>query len=91
MDINARPVFIVNIDNGLEFRTKYKSLHLVLCILLAGDIATNPGLTRSNAQLGNLSESHPQVPVAESPKKEFGTSLPTGADLVVVRLVTRLT
>ena len=28
---------------GLEFDIKHKSLHLILCILLAGDIALNPG------------------------------------------------
>jgi hypothetical protein len=44
---------------GLEFNIKQKSLHLVLCILLAGDIATNPGPTTiANAQFGNLPRSH---------------------------------
>ena len=31
-----------NYRYGLEFNLKHKSLHLVMCILLAGDIATNP-------------------------------------------------
>ena len=48
---------------GLEFSIKHKSLHLVLCILLAGDIATNPGPTLPNAQFRNLSTLHLQVPV----------------------------
>jgi hypothetical protein len=34
---------------GLEFKVKHKILHLVLCILLAGDIATNPGLVQNTA------------------------------------------
>lgn len=29
---------------GLQFEIEHKNLHLVLCILLAGDIATNTGL-----------------------------------------------
>ena len=28
---------------GLELQTKRKLLHVILCILLAGDVATNPG------------------------------------------------
>ena len=28
---------------GLEFQVKHKNLHLLLCILLAGDVAINPG------------------------------------------------
>ena len=30
---------------GLELQVKHKNLHLLLCILLAGDVATNPGPT----------------------------------------------
>ncbi|CAB3984752.1 fatty acid amide hydrolase-like [Paramuricea clavata] len=60
---------------GLEFSIKHKSLHLVLCILLAGDIATNPGPTLPNAQFGNLSPSHLQVPVDERPNNEFGPAI----------------
>jgi hypothetical protein len=30
---------------GLERQVKHKNLHLLLCILLAGDVATNPGPT----------------------------------------------
>ena len=60
---------------GLEFSIKHKILHLVLCILLAGDIATNPGPTLPNAQFGNLSPSHLQVPVDERPKNEFGPAI----------------
>jgi hypothetical protein len=53
----------------LEFNIKQKSLHLVLCILLAGDIATNPGPTTiANAQFGNLPRSHIQAPVVERSK-----------------------
>ena len=32
-----------NYRYGLELQIKHKNLHLLLCILLAGDIATNPG------------------------------------------------
>ena len=38
---------------GLEFNVKHKSMHLVLCILLAGDIATNPGPRTSTNQIRN--------------------------------------
>ena len=34
---------------GLEFKVKHKSLHLLLCILLAGDIATKPGPVQNTA------------------------------------------
>lgn len=51
---------------GLVFNIKHKSFHLVLCILLAGDIATYPEPTLPNAQFGNLS--HLRVPVVERPK-----------------------
>ena len=61
---------------GLEFIIKQKSLHLVLRILLAGDIATNPGpATKANAQFGNLSRSHTQAPAIEPSKNEFGPSI----------------
>ena len=33
---------------GLQFEIRNKNLHLLLCILLAGDIATNPGLNQSS-------------------------------------------
>ena len=32
---------------GLEVQIKHKNLHLLMCILLAGDIATNPGPCRT--------------------------------------------
>ena len=65
-----------NIRYGLEFNIKQKSLHLVLCILLAGDIATNPGpITIANAQFSNLSWSNIQAPVIERSKNEFGLSI----------------
>ena len=46
---------------------------ILLCILLAGDIATNPEPTLRNAQFGKLS--HLRVPVVERPKNEFGPSI----------------
>ena len=49
---------------GLEFNLKHKSLHLVMCILLAGDIATNPGPNTPNIQ-----------PTGNCSNKEFGPSI----------------
>ena len=40
-----------NYHYGLEFQIKYKNLHLLMCILLAGDIATNPGPFNKNRTL----------------------------------------
>ena len=51
---------------------KFKSLHLVLCILLAGDIATNPGPAMANPVPANLFEIHTS---AERSKREFVTSI----------------
>ena len=41
----------LNYRYGLEFQIKHKNLHLLMCILLAGDIATNPGPFNNNATL----------------------------------------
>lgn len=38
-----KSTFAINLRYGLQFQIKKKSLHVVLLILLAGDIATNPG------------------------------------------------
>ena len=74
LDVNARH-FCAEIElslqaaYGLEFNIKQKSLHLVLCILLAGNIATNPGPTTiENGQFGNLPRSHIHDPVIERSK-----------------------
>ena len=51
---------------------KSKSLHLVLCILLAGDIATNPGPAMANPVPANQFEIHTG---AERYKREFVPSI----------------
>jgi hypothetical protein len=48
---------------GLELEIKDKNLHLLLCILLAGDIATNPGPCRT---ISFSSESHHEPKNRES-------------------------
>jgi hypothetical protein len=39
----GRSTIDINLHYSLQFQIKQKPLHIFLCILLAGDIATNPG------------------------------------------------
>ncbi|CAB4033903.1 Hypothetical predicted protein [Paramuricea clavata] len=45
---------------GLELQIKHKNLHLLLCILLAGDIATNPGPCRRTISFSSESQHEPK-------------------------------
>ena len=49
--------FKTNYRYGLEFDIKNNKAHVFLCILLAGDVATNPGPTRRNNHQPNGSRS----------------------------------
>ena len=48
---------ITNYCYGLQFDIKNNNVHVFLCILLAGDVATNPGPTRKNSHQQNGSQS----------------------------------
>ncbi len=43
---------------GLTFNIKNNHIHLFLCILLAGDVATNPGPTYNTSRLSSLKRIH---------------------------------
>ncbi len=52
-----KPSFPTNHRYGLQFNIKDNQAHVFLCILLAGDVAINPGPTRRNNHQQNGSRS----------------------------------
>ena len=59
---------------GLEFKTKHKNLHLILFLMLAGDIASNPGPeSNQNNTLRCLSDSLQRPPSMSSQYTSLNT------------------